>query len=98
VGRFPFAANGMAMILGEQKGLVKIVSENKYGQILGVHIIGPHATALIMEAAIGIKMQATIEDIIEMIHPHPSLSEAMWEAAMDASGKALHSHARKKSG
>lgn len=98
VGRFPFAANGMAMILGEQKGLVKIVSENKYGQILGVHIIGPHATALIMEAAIGIKLEATTEDIIEMIHPHPSLSEAMWEAAMDASGKAIHSHARKKGG
>ncbi len=91
VGRFSFAANGMAMILGERKGLVKIVSENKYGQILGVHIIGPHATALIMEAAIGIKLEATTEDIIEMIHPHPSLSEAMWEAAMDASGKAIHS-------
>ena len=98
VGRFPFAANGMAMILGEQKGLVKIVSENKYGQILGVHIIGPHATALIMEAAIGIKLEATVEDIIEMIHPHPSLSEAMWEAALDASGKAIHSCARKKGG
>ena len=89
VGRFSFAANSMAMILGERKGLVKIVSDNKYGQILGVHIIGPHATALIMEAAIGMKLEATTEDIVEMIHPHPSLSEAMWEAAMDSSDKAI---------
>ena len=86
------------MILGERKGLVKIVSDNKCGQILGVHIIGPHATVLIMEAAIGMKLEATTEDIVEMIHPHPSLSEVMWEAAMDASGKAIHSHARRKGG
>jgi len=89
VGRFSFAADGMAMILDERKGPVKIVSENKFGQILGVHIIRPHATALIMEAAIGIKLEATTGDIVEMIHPHPSLSEAMWEAAMDANGKAI---------
>jgi len=96
VGRFPFAANGMAMILGEQRGLVKIITEKKHGQILGVHIIGPHATGLIAEAAIAMKLESTHEDIIATTHAHPSLSEALWEAAMDVSGKAIHSLSRKK--
>ena len=96
VGRFPFAANGMAMILGEQRGLVKIITEKKHGQILGVHIIGPHATGLIAEAAIAMKLESTHEDIIATTHTHPSLSEALWEAAMDVSGKAIHSLSRKK--
>ena len=96
VGRFPFAANGMAMILGEQRGLVKIITEKKHGQILGVHIIGPHATGLIAEAAIAMKLESTHEDIIATTHAHPSLSEALWEAAMDVSGRAIHSLSRKK--
>jgi len=98
IGRFPFSANGMAMILGEQKGLVKIITEKKYGQILGVHIIGPHATGLIAEATIAMKLESTHEDIIATTHAHPSLSEALWEAAMDVSGKAIHSLSRKKGG
>ena len=90
IGRFPLAASGMAMILGEHRGLVKIISEQKYGQILGVHIIGPHAPCLIAEATIAMKQESTQDDIIATMHAHPSLSETIWEAAMDVSGKAIH--------
>jgi len=96
VGRFPFAASGMAMIMGEQRGLVKIISERKYGQLLGVHIVGTHATGLIAEAAIAMKLESTYEDIITTTHAHPSLSEALWEAALDVGGRALHSPPRKR--
>jgi len=89
-GRFPFAANSMATILGERRGLIKIVSEQKYGQILGVHIIGPRATDLIAEATLALKMEATVEDIVQTLHAHPSLSEAVHEAALDVSGQTIH--------
>lgn len=90
VGRFPFTANGMAMILGERRGLVKIITDQKYGQILGVHIIGPHATELIAEAALAMKLEITPEEIIATIHSHPSLSEAIKEAALDITGETIH--------
>jgi dihydrolipoamide dehydrogenase len=90
VGRFPFSANSMATILGERRGLVKIITDQKYGQILGVHIIGPRATDLIPEAALAIKLDATPQEIITTMHPHPSLSEAIWEAARDVSGETIH--------
>ncbi|MFC1915845.1 dihydrolipoyl dehydrogenase [Chloroflexota bacterium] len=90
LGKFPFAANGMATILGERRGQVKIITEQKYGQILGVHIIGPGATALIAEAALAMKLDATPQEIINTMHAHPTLSEALREAALDVSGETIH--------
>jgi dihydrolipoamide dehydrogenase len=98
IGRFPFAANGMAAIIGEKRGLVKVVSEPKYGQILGVHIIGPQATCLIAEAAMAMKLESTVDDVLATIHAHPSLSEAVWEAAADVKGRAIHRLSRKRGG
>jgi dihydrolipoamide dehydrogenase len=98
IGRFSFAANGMAAIMGEKRGLVKIISEPKYGQILGVHIIGPQATCLIAEAAMAMKLESTVDDILATIHAHPSLSEAIWEAAADVKGRAIHNLSRKRGG
>jgi len=90
VGRFTFAHNGKAMGLGETQGLVKVISEPRYGEILGVHILGPNATDLITEAVIAIANEATIDELIGAIHPHPTLSEAVQEAAMDTRGEAIH--------
>ena len=90
VGRFPFTASGRALILNETAGMTKIIADASYGEILGVHIIGPQATELIAEAVLGIKMEATFEDIASTIHAHPTLSEAMMEAALNIEGKAIH--------
>ncbi|MCD6453464.1 MAG: dihydrolipoyl dehydrogenase [Dehalococcoidales bacterium] len=97
VGRFPFSANGLARVLGEPRGLVKIITEEG-GRLLGIHIVGPHATKLIAEAAIVMKLGGTNQDIIRTMHAHPTLSEALWEAAMDVDGKAIHYPPRRKSG
>lgn len=96
VGRFPFAANGKATILGERSGLVKIIAETKYDEILGVHIFGPHATDLIGEAVMAMRLEGTASDIAQAIHPHPTLTEAMMEAAFDVDGRAVHIPPRKK--
>ncbi len=96
VGKFPFAANGKAAILGERTGFVKIVSEAKYGEILGVHLFGPHATDLIGEAVLAMRLEATAMDISKTIHPHPTLTEALMEAALDVAGIALHIPPAKK--
>ncbi len=96
VGRFPFAANGKATILGERNGFVKIISESKYDEILGVHIFGPHATDLIGEAVLAMRLEGTALDVAQAIHPHPTLTEAMMEAALDVEGMALHFPPRKK--
>ena len=90
IGRFPFTASGMAAILGEQRGLVKIISDQEYGQILGVHIIGPRATSLIPEAALAMKLEVTPQEIVATMHAHPTLSEAVWEAALDVTGETIH--------
>ncbi len=90
VGRFPFAGNGMATILGERTGMIKVITEEKYGQILGVHIIGPQASNLIPEAALAMKLDVTPEDIGLTMHGHPTLSEALWEAAKDVTGETIH--------
>ena len=95
VGRFPFIASGMAHIMGESRGLVKIITEQKYGQILGVHIIGPRATSLIQEVTLAMKLEATPEDIVATMHPHPNLSESIWEAALDVKGETLHYFSQK---
>ncbi|MBM4331099.1 MAG: dihydrolipoyl dehydrogenase [Deltaproteobacteria bacterium] len=96
VGRFPFAGNGKATIIGERNGFVKIVAEAKYDEILGVHIFGPHATDLIGEAVLAMRLEGTAADIARAIHPHPTLTEALMEAALDVDGMAVHIPPRKK--
>ena len=96
VGRFPFAANGKATVLGERTGFVKIVAEAKYGEVLGVNIFGPHATDLIGEAVLAMQLEGTAQDIARATHPHPTLTEALKEAALDVDGMALHIPPRKK--
>jgi dihydrolipoamide dehydrogenase len=90
VGRFPFAASGKATAIGQREGFVKIVADSKYDEILGVHIIGPHATDLIGEAVVAMQMEATAEEVSRSIHPHPTLTEAVMESAFDVNGMALH--------
>ncbi|MEN6370732.1 MAG: dihydrolipoyl dehydrogenase [Armatimonadota bacterium] len=90
VGKFPFIANGKALGMGEKEGFAKVIADAKYGEILGVHIIGPHATDMITEATLAIQSEATIDDIEATIHPHPTLSEPIHEAALDTQGMALH--------
>jgi dihydrolipoamide dehydrogenase len=90
IGKFPFAANGRALTYGESEGMVKIVADAKYGELLGMHIIGPNASELIPEATLGIRLEATLEDITGTIHAHPTLAEAIGEAAWAASGGALN--------
>jgi dihydrolipoamide dehydrogenase len=89
-GKFPFTALGKAAILGRTTGFVKVVRETKYDELLGVHIIGAHATDLIAEACAALTMEATDEDLIRTIHAHPTLSEAVGEAAHAAHGHAIH--------
>jgi dihydrolipoamide dehydrogenase len=81
VGRFPFAANGMAAILGQRRGMVKVIKEERYGEVLGVHMIGPRTGDLIAEAALAMRMEGTPGEIAKTFHVHPSLSEVLWEAA-----------------
>lgn len=81
VGRVPFAGNGLATILGQRTGLIKMITEARYGQILGVHMMGPRANDLIAEATLAMKLEITPEDLAAVLHIHPTLSEAFWEAA-----------------
>jgi len=90
VGTFPFSANAKAAILGAQEGLVKIVADEKYDEVLGVHIVGPRATELIAEACSLLRLEATSEEMMQVIRPHPTLSEAVGEAAHGVRGKPLH--------
>lgn len=96
VGKFPFAANSKATILGEREGFIKIITDAKYGEILGVHMLGPHVTDLIAEPVLAMNLEATAEDIAHSIHAHPTLTEAMGEAALDVLGKVIHMPPRKK--
>lgn len=90
VGQFPWSALGKASILGQTEGFVKIVSEAKYGELLGVHMIGPHATDLIAEACVAINCEATVEELFRTVHAHPTLPEGMMEAAHGVFGQPLH--------
>jgi dihydrolipoamide dehydrogenase len=90
VGRFPFSANGRARTTGETDGLVKIIRGKQYGEILGAHIVGAHATELIHELALARANEYTVEEIELAIHAHPTLSEAISEAALDAMGRVVH--------
>jgi dihydrolipoamide dehydrogenase len=89
-GSFPFKALARARMAGETDGFVKIVSDKKYDEILGVHIIGPRATELIAEAVLMLRMECTIEELVKTIHAHPTMSEAVGEAAHAAHGAAIH--------
>ena len=89
VGKFPLAANGKTMIMGGD-GMVKVIAGKKYGEIIGVHIIGPHATEMVAECALAIGMEATIDEFTDTIHAHPTVSEAIREAALAAEKRAIH--------
>jgi dihydrolipoamide dehydrogenase len=90
VGRFALRGLGRAMAINEQAGMVKIVGERKYGELLGMHIIGPYATEMIHEGVIAIKLESTVDELMTAIHAHPTLSEAVGEAALDTKGEAIH--------
>jgi len=91
VARFPFSASGRALTIGETTGLVKLICERESGKVLGMHIMGPQASDLIAEGTLAIQMGATAKDIAETIHAHPTLSEAIMEAAKAAAfGEAIH--------
>ncbi len=90
VGKFPFTANSRASIVGEHDGFIKIVSDTKYGEILGVHIIGPQATELIAEAVTAMELEATVENLMWTIHAHPTLAEAMLDASNSVYGLAIN--------
>jgi len=90
VGRFPFSASGRARTSGETEGFVKIIRDSKYGEILGAHIVGSHATELIHELAVARENEFTVEEVDLAIHAHPTLSEAVAEAALDSLGKMIH--------
>ncbi|MEX2270774.1 MAG: dihydrolipoyl dehydrogenase [Vicinamibacterales bacterium] len=91
VGVFPFGVLGRAKIAGETDGFVKIVADKQYDEVLGVHMIGPRATELVAAAGIALRTEATVEEIIRTIHAHPTMSEAMAEAAHAVHGAAIHS-------
>ncbi len=88
VGRFPFGNIAKPRIVGHPEGLVKVVSESKYDEILGVHMVGPHVTDLISEACVALRLEATTEELFRTVHPHPTLPEALMQAA-----EAVHGHA-----
>jgi dihydrolipoamide dehydrogenase len=90
VGRFPFRASGRALAMGEAEGFVKVVADAQFGEILGVHIVGPEATEMIAEVAALKTLEATLDELFLTVHAHPTLAEALLEAALAADGRALH--------
>jgi dihydrolipoamide dehydrogenase len=89
-GQFPFRANGKALAINDYDGFVKIISDARYDQILGVHMVGPHVTDMIAEGAGMIRLETTTEELAHTIHPHPTLSEAIMESAHVVMGQAIH--------
>lgn len=90
VGKFPLMANGKAKVAGEERGLIKVISEPKYGEIVGVHMYCIHATDMISEAVVAMKLESTAEEVAMAIHPHPTVSEIMHEAMHAVDGRAIH--------
>jgi dihydrolipoamide dehydrogenase len=90
VGRFPFAASGKALATGESEGFVKLVFGAEYGELLGAVIVGAEATELIAELSLALKLEATYEELLFTIHAHPTLAEAVMEAAGEAFGEAIN--------
>jgi len=90
VGKFPFMGNSKATILDSHDGFVKVVSDAKYGEVLGVHIIGPNATELIAECVVAMELEATVEELMFTIHAHPTLSESLLDAFSSVEGMAIN--------
>ncbi len=90
VGKFPYTASGKATAAGNRDGFVKVIFDEKYGELLGVHMIGANVTEMIAEAVVARKLETTGHEIIKSIHPHPTMSEAIMEAAADAYGEVIH--------
>jgi dihydrolipoamide dehydrogenase len=90
IGKFPFSASGRALAAGEPDGFVKLIFDAKYGELLGVHMIGENVTDMLSELVMAKKLEATEDEILDAIHPHPTYSEAIMEAAGVAMGKAIH--------
>ena len=89
VGHFPFRANGKSIAVGETEGMVKLVFDEKYGELLGAHIIGTEATDMIAELGVAKSLETTHHELVKTIHAHPTLSEAVMEAAGEAYGEAI---------
>jgi dihydrolipoamide dehydrogenase len=90
VGKFPFQPNGKALGLGEYQGFVKIISDKKYGEILGAQLVGPDVSELLPELTLAQRFELTTHEIARNVHAHPTLSEAVMEAAEAAVGEAIH--------
>ena len=90
VGKFPLVANGKSLIINGGEGLVKIIADAKYEEVLGMHIIGPRATDLIAEGALALRLEATVDEIISTIHSHPTVSESVRECALNVQKRAIH--------
>ncbi len=90
IGTFPFGVLGRAKMAGETEGFVKIVAEKKYDEVLGVHMIGPRSTELVAEATLALRLESTVEELIRTIHAHPTMAEAVGEAAHATHGAAIH--------
>ena len=90
IGKFPFQASGKAQAIGDVEGMVKVVTEKSYGELLGVHMIGPEVTEMLGELSLGRLLEGTTHEVGWLVHSHPTLSEALKEAALDADGQAIH--------
>jgi len=90
VGRFPLSASGKARAYGDTDGFVKVISEERFGELLGLHIVAPHASDLIHEGGVALALEATLEKVIATVHAHPTLGEAVREAALAARSRPLH--------
>ncbi len=96
IGRFNFSANGRSIATDATEGFIKVIADNKYGEVLGIHIIGPCAAELINEAATIMEMELTVEELLTTIHGHPTYSEALYEAFADVLGLAIHAMRKNK--
>jgi dihydrolipoamide dehydrogenase len=90
VGTFPFSALGRARIAGETEGFVKVVGESEFDQLLGVHIVGPRATELVSVATTALRLESTVEELLRTIYAHPTLAEAIGEAAHGVTGHTIN--------
>ena len=96
IGRFNFSANGRALASSEADGFVKVIADNRYGEVLGVHIIGPAAAELITQASLIMEMEITVDEVVNTIYGHPTYSEAIFEAFADVLDEAVHIPKKKK--
>jgi dihydrolipoamide dehydrogenase len=90
IGKFPFTASGKARAIGETEGFVKLIFDAKYGELLGAHLLGSEATEMIAELGLAKNLEATYQEILKTVHAHPTLSEAIMDAAGGAAGEAIN--------